>query len=224
MSIVSAFDHAAQGYDAAADIQRIVTEELIARAAHLQPRSILDIGCGTGLLTALARKHWPDGAITAVDAAPAMLATARAKLPGVRFIEADAARLPFSEKFDLVLSSMVLHWLPAEALTHWQSLVAPGGALRIAFPVEGSLGEWRALCQSQGLEDRLWKFPQAVPNAEIRRHTLVYPSAREFLLAMKHTGAASADPARPALTPRQMRALLRAAPKPFAATFLIAYL
>ena len=107
MSIIAAFDSASRSYDGAAQLQTDVASHLIADATALSPGSILDIGCGTGLVTAMAQRQWPRALVTGIDAAPAMLATARAKLPSARFVAADAADIRLPEKFDLIVSSMV---------------------------------------------------------------------------------------------------------------------
>ncbi len=229
MSIIAAFDGASRSYDGAGQIQMEIAAQLIADAAALRPRSILDIGCGTGLLTAMAQQRWPDATITAIDAAPAMLEQARAKLPSVRFVQAEAADIKLGEKFDLIVSSMVLHWLadPAAVMRRWQSFLAPGGDLYVAVPVSGSLSEWKALCASEGIGDRLWPFPpRAVLGAEgeTRRHTAIYDSARHFLKSLHHTGANSSPPESPPMRPASLRRILQHAPQPFAVSFLIAYL
>ena len=229
MNIIAAFDAASHSYDGAAALQTEVAAQLIADAAELAPRAILDIGCGTGLLTALAQQHWPEAAITAIDAAPAMLDAARAKLPSVRFVEADAAAIPLTEKFDLIVSSMVLHWLadPVAVLTQWQTLLAPGGTLLVAVPVEGSLREWNALCERYAVRGRLWRFPSPElfgGEPKLRHHGISYATAHAFLRSMKDTGAAVPDPETAPTLPAVLRRLLLAAPKPFSATFTIATL
>jgi len=228
-AIIASFDGASRSYDGAADIQSIVAEHMLADVAQFAPRSILDIGCGTGLLTALAHQRWPKAAITAVDASPAMLDMARAKVPSARFVRADAAKLDLGERFDLVLSSMVLHWLsePQKVFAQWQRLAAANGMLRVALPVADSLAEWKRFCGQHGVASRLWRFPdRPVFDAPgpTRQHTLVYASAREFLHSMKRTGAAISDPNSAGTAPVVLRKLLRHAPKPFPATFAIAYL
>src|SRR6266704_88130 len=73
-SIVAAFDAAAQSYDALTQVQREVARALVARAAGANPEAILDLGAGTGHVTEYALRQWPQAKVTALDAAPAMLA------------------------------------------------------------------------------------------------------------------------------------------------------
>jgi trans-aconitate methyltransferase len=71
---------------------------------------ILDVGCGTGALTAeIAGK----GAETlGVDLSEEMISQARKKFPALNFEALDARELRFSEQFDAVFSNAVLHWIP----------------------------------------------------------------------------------------------------------------
>lgn len=71
--------------------------------AGVAPKAILDMGCGTGLLTAAfaERGHL----VTGADPAAAMLDIARQRPHGdkVRWIESDAARLDLGTRFDLIV-------------------------------------------------------------------------------------------------------------------------
>lgn len=63
----------------------------------------LDVGTGTGAGARLLKKRFPDAEVVGVDLATAMLDEARRLVPGVSFVEGDAARLPFGDdSFDLV--------------------------------------------------------------------------------------------------------------------------
>jgi ubiquinone/menaquinone biosynthesis C-methylase UbiE len=77
------------------------TGRLTELLAGLGPGRILDVACGTGFLTRHLR-----GEVTGVDQSAAMLAIARERAPGARFVEADAFALPFADaSFDLVLTA-----------------------------------------------------------------------------------------------------------------------
>ncbi|MFE3249652.1 methyltransferase domain-containing protein [Streptomyces sp. NPDC059209] len=97
-----------------------------------EPSRVLDLGCGTGSLALLATES--GHRVSAVDLSPRMVGLARAKLSGTdtEVLVGDAARPPVGERtFDVIMARHVL-WLlpdPDRALTHWLSLLRPGGRL-----------------------------------------------------------------------------------------------
>jgi malonyl-CoA O-methyltransferase len=233
--IVRAFDAAADSYDAASQVQREIARDLVARAARevgTPPKKILDLGSGAGHVTGAALELWPRAEIVALDAAPAMLETLRAKYPGVQTVLHDAARPDGLGRFDLILSSMMLHWLPdpRAALAHWRNRLAPGGQMHVAVPVEGSLAEWHEFLRRAGLEDGLWTFPPAdlgrdfFARAEQKPFPVNYPDARAFLQNLKRTGAHKSRPGHSPLPLAALRRLLAASPGPFVASFQILFL
>lgn len=230
-NVIAAFDAAAGHYDGAADAQRHIGMRLLDFCGIVSPQSILDIGCGTGTLLVQAGHKYPQSLLTGLDAAPAMLAAAREKCPQARFVCQDAAAIALEDRFDLILSSMALHWLeqPVDILHRWRGLLNPGGTLVVALPVAGSFSEWRNLCARHGLTDRLWPFPDAAAFAGlgegiVETCPLQFATVRDFLAHIKQTGAHSARPGTHALKPGQMKTLLRTAPAPFKTSYRVLYL
>src|SRR5262245_41857151 len=78
-------------------------------APHSAER-ILDVGCGTGQLSAEIAASGAQ--VVAVDRSPEMVAEARKKFPELRFEVCDARALPFAQEFDAVFSNAALHWIP----------------------------------------------------------------------------------------------------------------
>lgn len=110
------------------------------RHAALRPgERVLDVGCGTGVLTRLAAETvGSPGYVVGIDPGPRMLATARriAVSSGVRidFRLAAIEALPFAtESFDAALSSLMLHHLPSDVkylgLKEVYRVLKPGGRL-----------------------------------------------------------------------------------------------
>src|SRR5580704_671084 len=70
---------------------------------------ILDVGCGTGQLTADITQFGAE--VVGIDSSPEMIATAQKNFPQVRFEVADATALTYADEFDVVISNAALHWV-----------------------------------------------------------------------------------------------------------------
>lgn len=99
--------------------------------------SVLDVGCGTGNLTLAAkRRTGDDGMVYGVDAAPEMVGESQRKAAAqgleIGFQVGLIEKLEFSDdRFDVVLSSLMLHHLPKDLKTRAVAEIArvlkPGG-------------------------------------------------------------------------------------------------
>ena len=111
--------------------------ELVARIGAAAPGVVVDLGCGTGALTATLRDRWPSAEIVGMDSSASMLA--EAVDAGVRFEQGDIASWSPSTVVDVLVSNAALQWVPAhlgllERFVSW--LPARGGWL--AFQVPGN--------------------------------------------------------------------------------------
>jgi trans-aconitate methyltransferase len=85
-------------------------ESLVDLLAPQPGESILDVGCGTGHLTAQIAQR--GAAVVGIDSSAAMVERARAAYPQLDFRLADATDLRFERAFDAVFSNAALHWIP----------------------------------------------------------------------------------------------------------------
>lgn len=90
---------------------------------------ILEIGCGPGALAGALRRWYPCAELCAVDRDSNFIRFARAHEPGIRFMEADATRLPFpDESFDATISYTVSeHIEPSAFFGEQRRVLSPGG-------------------------------------------------------------------------------------------------
>jgi trans-aconitate 2-methyltransferase len=110
--------------------------------AMVRPRPgmrVVDLGCGTGELTAEAHKRLKARSTLGIDSSPAMLEKAAPLAgDGLSFALGDIARFEDSEGagFDLVLSNAALHWVPdhPDLLARLVRLLAPRGQLAVQVP------------------------------------------------------------------------------------------
>jgi ubiquinone/menaquinone biosynthesis C-methylase UbiE len=121
---VAAFDERAPSYETGwlgrlrHDIADRATD--LALASSPRPSRVLDVGCGTGyLLRRLAGRAPQALELAGIDAAPAMIETARALVTDsrIRFTTGTAEELPYPKHmFDLVVSTTSFdHWADQRA-------------------------------------------------------------------------------------------------------------
>ena len=107
--------------------------------------SVLDLGAGTGLLTALVAERHRNARFTLVDVAGEMLARARERFAGggerFRFVQGDIAALPEFGRPDAVVSALAIHHLEATEkralFAAIRRALAPGGVFVNADQVAG---------------------------------------------------------------------------------------
>lgn len=110
-------------------------------------RSVVDACCGAGTLSRYLRDCGID--VTGVDASPAMLALARKKAPGVKFLEADLTTVNLEEPVDGAVIALALHEMGEQVRSIvWESMrriTKPGGPLIVvdyAVSERRGIGAW----------------------------------------------------------------------------------
>lgn len=108
-------DWNARHYHQVSAPQQAWGKRVLERIAFRGDESVLDLGCGTGRLTALIAQRVPHGRVVALDRSSSMLFEAQPWLqteaPRARIVMADGASLPFVRAFDLVFSTATFHWI-----------------------------------------------------------------------------------------------------------------
>ena len=143
------FSAKAHSYADYAHVQRTLAQRLCAMMPEAIPASpVLEVGCGTGLLTQAMLRKWPGVEIHAMDLAPGMIRRAAQLIPdarNVRWIVADAAHYRAPQPYALIASNCALHWFHPfqDGLRNLSTLVAPGGCFVASIMLEGTLPELR---------------------------------------------------------------------------------
>ena len=138
----SSFGAAAAAY---AEHRPDYAEAAVRWAIELAPgKRVLDIGAGTGKLTAILTALGAD--VTAVEPDPAMLAELRRRLPEARTIAGSAEEIPLPDaSVDAVVAGQALHWFDmALAGPEIARVLVPGGVLAGLWNVDDDRIDWVA--------------------------------------------------------------------------------
>lgn len=143
--------------------------------ADLVAGTVYDLGCGPGNSTELLAGRFPGRGVRGVDNAADMLKAARARLPGIDFVDCDLARWNPHEPAALLFANASFQWLP-DVLSHLSRMMdglRPGGVLAVQMP--DNLGEPSHRLMEESALAGPWRqvFSQATP----RRQPLPQPAA-----------------------------------------------
>jgi trans-aconitate 2-methyltransferase len=123
-------------YDRFADERGRPFHELTARI-RTSPRTVVDLGCGPGNLTATLAQRWPEATVLGVDNDTSMLTAATAhRSDRVTFEVGDIAIWEPTAPVDVIVTNAALQWIPSH-LTILPRLIEslrPGGALALQVP------------------------------------------------------------------------------------------
>jgi trans-aconitate methyltransferase len=135
----------ANHYDAAHSYVWTLAADLIELLAPQAGERVLDLGCGTGHLTA---KIAECGAlVVGIDASAEMMRQARENYPGLEFRVGDATSFEEADPFDAVFSNATLHWVKDAnaAAVRIAAALRPGGRFVAEF---GGAGNVREVCRA----------------------------------------------------------------------------
>jgi len=131
-ALSATFDRLAPTWDTrSVDQIRLGAIMLAFDAVEPPPRTVLDLGTGTGSVARHTAERWPEAEITGADVSPGMVEEARRRATGERqrYDVADASRLPYPDAaFELVALNNMIPFFDELA-----RVTAPGGRVAIAF-------------------------------------------------------------------------------------------
>jgi trans-aconitate 2-methyltransferase len=109
--------------------------DLLARVAASAPRRVVDLGCGSGELTAALAQRWPTADVEGVDSSPDMIAAAP-RGSRLAFRLGDVREWTMPADADVVVSNATLQWVPEHRalLARWAAALPAGGWLAVQVP------------------------------------------------------------------------------------------
>lgn len=210
------FTRASSHYDDHAVLQREIGDRLDAHLnfVKMQPKRVLDIGCGTGYFSRLLRQRYKKSELWMLDVSGSMLE--QAKLQQTRrfpwqgknhYVQADAQALPFdSGQFDLVTSNLTMQWVidPHKMMQEMRRVLAPQGMILFSTFGRRTLIELRQCLATLKASGNMLAFPDVTslgnslqslaledPVSDSDLFTLEYPDVMALVRELKGMGASS---------------------------------
>lgn len=202
------FRKSIESYDDNAVVQKLIVNKLcriLKEYIYASPDIVLEIGCGTGLLTSAIQKIYYDSALFINDLVPEMCSTTAKKydVPLSRCLVGDIELLELTGRYNLVVSSSTFQWFtyPEETFENLSANITPKGYLVFSTFGHKNLKELRKVT-GKGLaypsKEELVAFLSPyfdVLHIEENFHKLHFRHPLDILRHLKNTGAnATATP------------------------------
>lgn len=242
-NVVKSFSTRAAAYEAHAQVQSLAAlllSEFIGEWRHnhsdrgvdgFPAGPVLEVGCGTGFLSAHLLSHCYQREIVVSDISEDMLTLCKARLsmcPGydsekVTFEVIDGEELEVDKQFSAIFSSFALQWFghPDRGIARMAEKLNDGGSVFFAVPGAETFGQWKRLCEQSGVpftgnplpsRQNIEEWAAAAGLKCTLREYLVdhhYPDVHSMLKALKESGTATRR-TETGLSVGQLRKLLRA--------------
>ncbi len=158
-------------------------------AALLEERPIrraVDLGCGTGELTATLAGRLGVADVTGIDSSPAMLAAAPA---GLRVEQGDIRWWTSRGDHDLVFANASLQWVPDHpaVVARWWAALAPGGQLAVQVPTNADHPAHRIASEVASSEPFRSALGGPPPPDQVAANVL---APEQYAILLHHLGAA----------------------------------
>jgi malonyl-CoA O-methyltransferase len=214
--VVAAFGAAAETYESRAAVQRsgatALANLLESRLGTLPVGPVLEVGCGTGLLSRHLVRLCLGRDLVLSDLSPDMVRSCRSEICGeagpplgVEWRVLDGEKMARSKTYALVASGFAVHWFTdlAAGIGRLVESLVPGGLLLFSYQAAASYPEWRDLCHRVGVPytandlpeaDRLEKVLGQLPvRWDFSRETTVlhFASVRDFFADLRLSGTST---------------------------------
>lgn len=221
----ASFNRAANTYDAAAVLQKLVREEMLSRLdlIKIKPKAILDAGCGTGHGSFALQKRFSNANIISLDLAFNMLQQTKLQRPWLQnclqkilhqqhLLCADIEHLPIANSsVGMVWSNLALQWCNDldGVFSQLARVLQPEGLLMFSTFGPDTLKELRAASKETNgnthvsrfidmhdIGDALIRAGFSTPVLDVEHYTLTYDDVKSVMADLKSIGAHNATAGR----------------------------
>ncbi|RZI47571.1 methyltransferase domain-containing protein [Rickettsiales endosymbiont of Peranema trichophorum] len=220
--IKSRFDAASTSYDLVGHVQRESAAFLLEIVRELDaafyPKTILDLGTGTGYVTKLLMKHYSDSLYTLNDISPKMIEIVQRKFRDnsrLSFCTGDMERLQFA-KHQLIVSNLAFQWV-GDLYGSITKFTNKADVFAFSCLLDGTFQEWNDILTGYGVNSGIKSYPKlqrirqfcsdfdtrylALKTRDVK---VKFQNAHDFIRYLKALGATATDTTIPTSTLRML--------------------
>lgn len=203
-SIQKSFSKASKTYENSACVQNTMAHELVELLPKVNFESVLEIGCGTGLLSSLIINNLKLSSLTLNDLSLDMLNLCKEKFEDtaffkenkLHFFQKDADKLELTKSYSLIISNACFQWLKdlEQDLLNYTEHLDSEGVLAFTIFSKDNFHELKE-CSGVGLEyidkdtlETILEKTQCDYSIEKRELISYYPDVKTMLRSFKNTG------------------------------------
>lgn len=163
--------------------------DLLARVGATDPRTVVDLGCGPGNLTATLADRWPGARVLGIDSSERMIAAAQARGDDrLTFRVGDVRTWAPAEEVDVLVTNATLQWVPdhLRLLGTWLRRLAPGGWLALQVPGNLDAPSHREMAQLSATQP----YADALASRGTAVERIATPEPGEYLDVLVAAGTA----------------------------------
>lgn len=163
--------------------------DLVALIERRAIRRAVDLGCGTGELTAAAAERLGIVDMVGIDSSEAMLTPARTlERRGLRFAGGDIGSWSSGGDHDLVMANASLQWVPdhVSVLSRWWAALRSGGQLAVQIPANADHPAHRLAGEVAASEPFRSAFEGPPPPDPVATNVL---APEQYAILLDHLGA-----------------------------------
>lgn len=155
--VMKPYEFNGEKYKAASKHQKEWGNQLIAQLKLKGNETILDLGCGDGVLTEHLAALAERGSVLGIDASAGMIQAAKElRKDNLEFRQMDMNELNFTNRFDIIYSNAALHWIKnhERLLGASRAALKPGGRIFWNFAGEGTCSNFFEVIRKKMREDK----------------------------------------------------------------------
>ena len=195
------FSRSAREYEKHAVLQKSMADDLLSLLPAIDPKKILDIGCGTGYLTGRLAEKFPAAEIVGIDIAPGMIEVAeKRKSDHLLFRVDDGEEVKGKNEYGLVVSNASLQWMEApKVFAGVAGSLETGGIFAFTTFGPGTLIELKGrgfrVNDFPATEELEKQLKQDFGNISLSARTVrqTFKSIRDLVYHLKELGAQATD-------------------------------